>query len=318
MLILDATNKTIQALLSGAVATTQPEATASWADDDGSTLVEGSTNIALNSTTPVTVVGSPASSTRRVVKDIYIENKDTAPVTVTVRYNNNGTTYNIESYTIAVGATWSLQNVGTRAIGATGATGGTGATGATGPTGGTGPTGATGTPGGSNTQVQYNNSSAFGGISGVTSNGVGLTLLTLLGIMDLPIEPAADDTFVGPGSNDLNAGATIAQWDLVILNSSSAWVLADANTQAIYAGMLAMAATSGTNGNPLSVAMKGSIIRNDGWSWTPGAILYMSETAGAITATAPTTTDSATRVIGFALTDDCIYFDPSPDYITHT
>jgi hypothetical protein len=35
-----------------------------------------------------------------------------------------------------------------------------------------------GTPGGSNTQVQYNNSSAFGGISGVTSNGTVMTFAT--------------------------------------------------------------------------------------------------------------------------------------------
>jgi hypothetical protein len=34
-----------------------------------------------------------------------------------------------------------------------------------------------GTPGGSNTQVQYNNSSAFGGITGATTNGTALTLV---------------------------------------------------------------------------------------------------------------------------------------------
>lgn len=36
-------------------------------------------------------------------------------------------------------------------------------------------TGGGGTPGGSNTQLQYNNSSAFGGISGVTSDGTSIT-----------------------------------------------------------------------------------------------------------------------------------------------
>lgn len=35
-----------------------------------------------------------------------------------------------------------------------------------------------GTPGGSNTQLQYNNSSAFGGITGATTNGTTVTLLT--------------------------------------------------------------------------------------------------------------------------------------------
>src|SRR5258705_312941 len=33
-----------------------------------------------------------------------------------------------------------------------------------------------GTPGGSNTQLQYNNSGAFGGVTGATTNGTALTL----------------------------------------------------------------------------------------------------------------------------------------------
>ena len=36
-------------------------------------------------------------------------------------------------------------------------------------------TGSGGTPGGSNTQVQYNNSGAFGGISGFTTDGTNVT-----------------------------------------------------------------------------------------------------------------------------------------------
>jgi hypothetical protein len=39
------------------------------------------------------------------------------------------------------------------------------------------PAGGGGTPGGSNTQVQYNNSGSFGGISGATTNGTALTLV---------------------------------------------------------------------------------------------------------------------------------------------
>lgn len=46
----------------------------------------------------------------------------------------------------------------------------TGPTGAGGPTGPTGAAGAGGTPGGSNTQVQFNDSSAFGGDAGLVYN----------------------------------------------------------------------------------------------------------------------------------------------------
>jgi hypothetical protein len=105
--------------------------------------------------------------------------------------------------------------------------------------------------------------------------------------------------------------------DLVILNSSGQWVQADANTASTYAGMVAIALESKTSGQAMSVALPNSVVRNDAWSWTPGAVLYMSETAGQITATQPTTSGAAIRVMGFALSADVIYFYPSPDYITH-
>lgn len=44
-----------------------------------------------------------------------------------------------------------------------------------------------GTPGGSNTQVQYNNSNAFGGISGATTDGSALTLTTPFTVSGAPI-----------------------------------------------------------------------------------------------------------------------------------
>ncbi len=67
----------------------------------------------------------------------------------------------------------------------------------------------------------------------------------------------------------------------------------------------------------MKVALPSSVIRNDSWNWaTIGAPLYLSTTAGGITDTAPTGTDKVVRVIGFVLTDDCIWFGPSPDYIT--
>ncbi len=132
------------------------------------------------------------------------------------------------------------------------------------------------------------------------------------------IVPTSDLTAKGPRTSAFNAGATITAMDLVILDSSSTWQKTDANTSSIYAGMIGVSLESKTSGQAMSVALTGTIIRNDAWSWTPGAVLYMSETAGAITATQPSTSNAAIRVIGFAVTADDIYFNPSPDYITHT
>ena len=106
--VLDATTESIVVAMSGAAATTNPDFTAAWADDTGSAFTEGSTDGALNGTSSVTLVAAPASSTRRVVKNITIYNKDTAAVTITVSFNNNSTLRNIAKVTLAVGDTWTL------------------------------------------------------------------------------------------------------------------------------------------------------------------------------------------------------------------
>ena len=130
--------------------------------------------------------------------------------------------------------------------------------------------------------------------------------------------PDTDHTSTGLKTATFAAGASVTLMDLVTLNSSSKWLLTDANSAATYAGMLAISLESKTDTQAMNVALPGSFVRDDTWNWTPGAVLYMSETAGAITATQPTTTDAAIRVVGFAVTADVIWFNPSPDYITHT
>ena len=111
MLVLDTTTKSITVAMSGAPATTNPDFVTAYSDDNGTTFVEGSSDGALNGTTQVTLVASPAASTRRLIKSIFIENKDTASVTLTITLNNNGTLRNIAKVTLAVGDTWSTDGV---------------------------------------------------------------------------------------------------------------------------------------------------------------------------------------------------------------
>jgi hypothetical protein len=106
LLILDATTKSIVVAMSGAAATTNPDFTAAWADNNGTTFTEGATDGALNGTSSVTLVAAPAASTRRTIKAITIENKDTAAVTLTISYNNNSTLRTIAKVTLQVGDTW--------------------------------------------------------------------------------------------------------------------------------------------------------------------------------------------------------------------
>jgi hypothetical protein len=106
MLVLDSTLKSITVAMSGAAATTNPDFVVAWSDDTGSAFTEGSTDGALNGTSQVTLVAAPAASTRRLVKTINIQNKDTAAVTLTITYNNNATLRNIAKVTLQVGDTY--------------------------------------------------------------------------------------------------------------------------------------------------------------------------------------------------------------------
>ncbi len=107
-LVLDGTTKTIQAVMSGAATTSNPDFTVSYADSTSSSLTEGSNDGALNGTTAVTLVSAPSASTRRVVKWLTIQNKDTAAVTVTVTFNNSTgpTTRQIAKVTLQPNDTW--------------------------------------------------------------------------------------------------------------------------------------------------------------------------------------------------------------------
>jgi hypothetical protein len=58
-------------------------------------------------------------------------------------------------------------------------------------------------------------------------------------------------------------------------------------------------------------------IYNSGWNWTVGATLYLSSVgaAGLITETQPSGTADIVRVVGYAISADLIYFNPSQDWI---
>ena len=64
------------------------------------------------------------------------------------------------------------------------------------------------------------------------------------------------------------------------------------------------------------------ILRNDAWNWTRGpgtaSLIYVSTTVGTLTQTKPSGTDDVVQPVGWALSDDCIYFSPSLLYFTCT
>lgn len=142
---------------------------------------------------------------------------------------------------------------------------------------------------------------------------------TQTGNQNIAAVPAVDHSANGPTTSIFNLGATIALMDLVYLGSSSKWLLTDADAAATATGMLGICLDGGVDTDTTTVALPGSFVRDDTWNWTPGATLYIdTATPGQIVASQPSGTDDVIRVVGFAVTADVIYFNPSPDYLTHT
>lgn len=133
--------------------------------------------------------------------------------------------------------------------------------------------------------------------------------------------PTVNGTATGPATTAFNAGySTTAIGDLVYLDSSSTWQKADADASATtYSGWLGIVLEAKTSGNPVLVALPGSYVYTTNFpSLTIGGIVYMSATAGAVTQTAPVTTDSATRIMGHAVHANKMFFNPDSIWYTHT
>lgn len=95
MLILTETTDTLQIILAGAITTNHLQAYATWRDITASAFTPGRSVGVSNNTTAVNLVTSPASSTQRVIDTVIVRNTDTVNATLTIRFNANGTTYEL-------------------------------------------------------------------------------------------------------------------------------------------------------------------------------------------------------------------------------
>lgn len=149
--------------------------------------------------------------------------------------------------------------------------------------------------------------------------------MTLAENASVALDPAgsADGKYTGITVTG-TAGYTQAFGDLAYLDpTDSRWEAADANSAAgadgDARGLLGMVVSAGTDGTACTILLVG-IIRADAKfpTFTVNNPVYVSETAGAVTQTQPTTTDVVIRIVGAALTADEFYFNPDFNWITHT
>ena len=130
-------------------------------------------------------------------------------------------------------------------------------------------------------------------------------------------EPSEDTTASGliitapVGANDEGIGAPLFMAANGHLNTANAGSSASAPCVA-----LAIDDGIGTK----RVLLHG-VLRVDAWNWTVGpgnaGLIYLSTTTGQLTQSQPTQTDEVIQPVGWALSDDCIYFMPSLIYLTH-
>ena len=88
MIVLSTTSDKIEVVLAGAITTSQLPCFASWRDITTTVYTPGSTATATNSTTDVSLVAAPASSTQRVIDFISVYNADTESATVTIKFDD--------------------------------------------------------------------------------------------------------------------------------------------------------------------------------------------------------------------------------------
>lgn len=128
---------------------------------------------------------------------------------------------------------------------------------------------------------------------------------------------SADGKYSGLVTAGATAGltfGTLCYYDVI----NERWAVADANSATTYDKKLGICVLTVSGGNPTKILLLGNV-RADAIfpTLTIGAPVYMSEVAGEIVVTQPTTANVCIRKIGFANTDHELYFNPSNDYIVH-
>jgi len=109
-IVLDSTTKSLAAFTASSSGAAIDYVTA-WAESTATSFTEGETDGQLTSSTPVTIVSAPASSTRRVIKTINLYNAGAFAEAVTIALVNGANTRVLYKITIQPGVSWTSDDV---------------------------------------------------------------------------------------------------------------------------------------------------------------------------------------------------------------
>ncbi|MDO8571497.1 MAG: hypothetical protein Q7R79_02365 [bacterium] len=145
---------------------------------------------------------------------------------------------------------------------------------------------------------------------------------------DLPIksvstvgikEPLAVDHTASGIIVSMTAGENLVFGNIVYFKSGGKCWKANATSGSAAYPAMGMAIASISADAAGDILLHGTA-RDDSWATlTVGGVIYLSKTAGAIIQSyAGYTTDEVIQVLGIATNATRMYFNPSPDYLTHT
>ena len=168
-------------------------------------------------------------------------------------------------------------------------------------------------------------------LSGDTTddNLIDVAILGSFSTINITSKPASNLLYGGIILKDWEAGADIAQFDVVILDDTSGeWIVADADLAGAWesgAFGLAVGCSGGggwpcQNGEDMEVLKEGTV-RYDTWAWTgEGLRLWLGDGGTGSTlvelASIPNTANDGNCSMGHTIDTDKIYFDPSGDCTT--
>jgi hypothetical protein len=133
--------------------------------------------------------------------------------------------------------------------------------------------------------------------------------------ISVPLLAGTDHTTTGITATML-AGGAISAFDLVCIHSTTQEVV-EADASAIATARVIGIAPAAISDTASGIILLHGFVRDDTWAWTTGGVLYLSETAGAMTHTAPTTSGAFVQAVGIALSPVVVYINPSLDVIEH-
>lgn len=151
-----------------------------------------------------------------------------------------------------------------------------------------------------------------GGLKFTFKDGGGNTMVTQLDNQgswlfsnSLPRDDAHGSSF----TIKAKVGEELVKHDLVYMKSDEKFWKADADAAITSLGV-ALAAEA-ISADATGTLLKYGYYRDDDWNWTVGGKLYLSTTAGEFTQTPPSGSGDQVQVLGYAVSADIIFFNPS-------